>query len=135
MTLSSPLRTDFGKFNIEFEAENTIHTYRIKVYGELTGFASIFLPADVLVTFTDRSGRWDLPSPHLLKVQAAIGKFLHMSGEAEVIEKCLNDLKDCDGLVPGGSTNVEKLLEISSLSLLLFNRMDHASSSAIDNRK
>lgn len=44
--------------------------------------------------------------------------FLHMSGQAEIIDKALNDFEDCGGLAPSGSTNIEDLLAVSGLSLL-----------------
>lgn len=44
--------------------------------------------------------------------------FLHMSRQAEVIDKVLNDVEDCGGLAPSGSTNIEDLLAVSGLSLL-----------------
>ena len=41
-----------------------------------------------------------------------------MSGQAEIIDKVLQDFQDCGGLAPSGSTNIEDLLAVSSLSLL-----------------
>jgi hypothetical protein len=44
-----------------------------------------------------------------------------MSGQAEIIDKVLNDFEDCGGLAPSGSTNIEDLLAVSGLSLLPMN--------------
>lgn len=60
----------------------------------------------------------ELPDPALLKIHACIGNFLHISGQAEIIDKVLKDLEDCGGLAPDGSSNLEDLLAVSRLSLL-----------------
>ncbi|QKX63551.1 uncharacterized protein TRUGW13939_10722 [Talaromyces rugulosus] len=49
---------------------------------------------------------------------ACIGNFLHMSGQAEIIDKVLKDFEDCGGLASDGSSNLEDLLAVSRLSLL-----------------
>ncbi|KAJ5217723.1 uncharacterized protein N7469_011348 [Penicillium citrinum] len=41
-----------------------------------------------------------------------------MAGQAEAIEKIIRDYSECSGLAPGGGTNIEDLLVVSSLSLL-----------------
>lgn len=74
-----------------------------------------------LVMFRVHNGSWELPHPKLLELHASIGNFLHMSGQAEIIDKALRDFEDCGGLAPSGSTNTEDLLAVSKLSLLTSN--------------
>lgn len=74
-----------------------------------------------LVKFRIHKGSWELPHPELLELHASIGNFLHMSGQAEIINKVLRDFEDCGGLALCGSTNIEDLLAASKLSLLASN--------------
>jgi hypothetical protein len=41
-----------------------------------------------------------------------------MSGQAEIIDTLLRDFEYCGGLAQNGSTNIEDLLAVRSLSLL-----------------
>jgi hypothetical protein len=70
-----------------------------------------------MVKFRVHDGNWELPDPKLLKIHACIGNFLHLSDQAETIDKILKDFEDCGGLAPSGSTNIEELLAASRLSL------------------
>ncbi|CAG8020934.1 unnamed protein product [Penicillium olsonii] len=118
LTLDSNLRKEFGEFRLIFEATGLPHQYRIKTFSDTATGPLMFLPRNRLVKFRVRTGSWELPDPKLLEIHASIGNFLHMSGQAEMIEKLLGRFEDCGGLAPDGSSNIEELLAASKLSLL-----------------
>jgi hypothetical protein len=118
MMMDPQLHTEFGQFRVVFEATRLPHQYRIKTFADTATVAIRDLPRNRLVRFKVHKGRWELPDPRLLEIHACIGNFLHMSGQAEIIDKVLKKFEDCGGLAPSGSTNVADLLAASSLSLL-----------------
>jgi hypothetical protein len=118
LMLDSQLRTEFGQFRLIFEATGVAHQYRIKTFPDTATAPIRNLPKNRLVKFRVHKGSWELPDPKLLEIHASIGNFLHMSGQGEIIDKVLKDFEDCGGLAPSGSTNIEDLLAVSSLSLL-----------------
>jgi hypothetical protein len=122
--LDSQLHREFGQFRLIFEATGTSHQYRIKTFPDTATGPIRYLPRNRLVKFRVCKGNWELPDPRLLKIHASIGNFLHMSGQAETIDKVLQRFEDCGGLAPSGSTNIEDLLAVSSLSLLASNLDD-----------
>jgi hypothetical protein len=118
--LLSPLHTEFGAFDIIFEATETPNRYRLKTFlGFSSGF-SFLLPSDRTVTISRSDNRYPVPNPTYLAVHAAIGNILHASGRGEAIEKLVRDLGDAggSGLAKDGSTNIGDLLSVSQLSIL-----------------
>ncbi|CAI7654323.1 unnamed protein product [Penicillium glandicola] len=118
LMLDSQLHTEFGQFRLIFEATGVTNQYRIKTFPDTATGPIRNLPRNRLVNFRVHKGSWELPDPKLLQIHACIGNFLHMSGQAEIIDKVLKDFEDCGGLAPSGSTNIEALLAVSGLSLL-----------------
>ncbi|KUM55595.1 hypothetical protein ACN42_g11656 [Penicillium freii] len=118
LMLDSQLHTEFGQFRLIFEATGVAHQYRIKTFPDTATGPIRNLPKSRLVKFRVHKGSWKLPDPKLLEIHACIGNFLHMSGQAEIIDKVLKDFQDCAGLAPSGSTNIVDLLAVSGLSLL-----------------
>jgi len=143
LILDSQLHRVFAQFKLIFEATGVAHQYRIKTFPGIATGPIQGLPRNRLVKFrvhkgswekgswekgswekgswekgSWEKGSWELPDPNLLKIHACIGNFLHISGQAKIIDKLLQRFEDCDGLAPSGSTNIEDLLAVSSLSLL-----------------
>lgn len=131
MMLDALIHAEFGQFKLIFEATGIAHQYRIKTFPGIPTRSIEGLPRNRLVKFRVHKGRWELPHPKLLELHASIGNFLHMSGQAEIIDKVLRDFEDCGGLAPSGSTNIEDLLAVSKLSLLASN-VDERSRKSID---
>lgn len=121
MMLDALIHAEFGQFKLIFEAAGNAHQYRIKTFPGIPTRSIEGLPRNRLVKFRVHKGSWELPHPKLLELHASIGNFLHMSGQAEIIDKVLRDFEDCGGLAPNGSTNIENLLAVSKLSLLALN--------------
>lgn len=109
MMLDSQIHREFGQFRLIFEATEIPHQYHIKTFPDTLTGPIFFLPKDRIVNFKVHNGSWELPDPRLLQIHASIGNFLHVSGQAEVIDKILGDFEDCDELAPSRSTNVEDL--------------------------
>ncbi|KAJ5617297.1 hypothetical protein N7537_002411 [Penicillium hordei] len=118
LMLDAPLHMEFGQFRLIFEETGVAHQYRIKTFPDTATGPIRNLPKSRLVKFRVHKGRRELPDPKLLGIHACIGNFLHMSGQAEIIDKVLEDFEECGGLAPSGSTNIEELLAVSGLSLL-----------------
>jgi hypothetical protein len=118
LMLDSQLRKEFDQFRLIFEATGVAHQYRIKTFPSTATGPMRNLPRNRLVKFRIHKGSWELPDPKLLQIHACIGNFLHISDQAEIIDKVLKDFEDCGGLAPSGSTNIENLLAVSRLSLL-----------------
>jgi hypothetical protein len=118
MMLDAHLHSEFGQFRLLFEATGVSNQYRIKTFSDTVTMPIQYLPRDRIVKFRVHNGNWELPNPKLLQLHACIGNFLHMSGQAEAIDKILKDFEDCGGLTPSGSTNIGDLLAASKLSLL-----------------
>ena len=70
------------------------------------------------VTFTCYDGRYELPSPELLEMHAAIARILHASGQGYEIDVILRDLGATSLLASDGSTDIARLLEGTSLGAL-----------------
>ncbi|CAG7995831.1 unnamed protein product [Penicillium salamii] len=118
LMLDSQIHTEFGQFRLIFEATGIQNQYRIKTFEDTATAPIRDLPKSGFVKFKVDKGNWELPDPELLKIHACIGNFLHMSGQAEIIDKVPKDFEDCRGLAPSGSTNIKDLLAVSGLSLL-----------------
>ncbi|KAJ5819879.1 hypothetical protein N7474_005470 [Penicillium riverlandense] len=118
LMLDSQLHKEFGQFRLIFETTGVPHQYRIKTFPDTATGPIRDLPRNRHVKFRVHKGSWELPDPTLLRIHACIGNFLHMSGQAEIIDKVLQDFEDCGGLAPSGSTNIEDFLAVSGLSLL-----------------
>lgn len=121
MMLWRAIHDDFGPFNLIFEATSVANQYRIKTFDRCSGIVEEVisgLETGETVTFVSHDERYPLPDPTLLRIHAAIGNFLHLSGAGERIDKVLRDLGECGGLASDGSTNIERLLSVSGLSLL-----------------
>jgi len=126
LMLNSVLHAEFGQFRMIFEETEVIHQYHIKTFPEISSVPIRDLPSDRIVRFTVHKGSSELPDPYLLKIHACIGNFLHISGQAEVIDKILEDFGDCGSLAPSGSTPLEDILAVSSLALLSSNVLETA---------
>ncbi|KAJ5682021.1 uncharacterized protein N7477_001961 [Penicillium maclennaniae] len=121
LMLDAQIHRLFGEFSLIFEATGIAHQYRIKTFPEAATIPLKALPRSRVVKFRVHKGNWELPDPRLLAIHACIGTFLHMSGQAEIIDKLLQKFEECGGLAPSGSTNIGDLLAVSSLSLLSSN--------------
>lgn len=109
MMLDNDIHKEFGHFRLIFEETGTPQRYRIKTFPDTVIKTSRLLPENRIINFGVHNGSWELPDPRLLQIHASIGNFLHVSGQAEVIDKILGDFEDCDELAPSRSTNVEDL--------------------------
>lgn len=118
LMLDSMLHKEFGGFRLAFKATSTPHRYKIKTFKDTATVPKRFLPKNRTVNLRVHKGEWDLPDPELLNIHACIAEFLHLSGQAEVIDKILQNFGECGGLAPDGSSNLEDLLAASALSLL-----------------
>ncbi|KAJ5121468.1 uncharacterized protein N7515_009429 [Penicillium bovifimosum] len=116
--LGSFQANDGEAFRLIFEATGVAHQYRIKTFPDTATAPIRDLPRNRLVKFKVHKGSWELPDSNLLGIHACIGNFLHMSGQAEIIDKVLKDFEDCGDLAPSGSINIGDLLAVSGLSLL-----------------
>ncbi|KAJ6096141.1 hypothetical protein N7486_006887 [Penicillium sp. IBT 16267x] len=112
MMLDALIHAEFGQFNLIFEATGIAHQYRIKTFPGIPTRSIEGLPRNRLVKFRVHKGSWELPHPKLLELHASIGNFLHMSGQAEIIDKVLRDFEDYGGLALSGSTNIEDVLAV-----------------------
>lgn len=54
--------------------------------------------------------KFALPDPALLRVHAAIARFLHVSGVGERIDRIRRDRENIRCLAPDGSTDIGELL-------------------------
>jgi len=68
----------------------------------------LFLPE--YVEFTAHSGLYELPSPELLRLHAAVAQVLHASGLARFIDDVHEDRDMICGLAEDGSTPISRLL-------------------------
>lgn len=118
LMLDSQLHTEFCQLRLIFEAIGIAHQYRIKTFADTATGPIRDLPKTRLVKFRRHKGSWELPHPKLLEIHACIGNFLHMSGQAEIIDKVLKDFEGYGSLAPNGSTNIEDLFAMHGLSLL-----------------
>lgn len=112
ITILEILQGYFGRFEIAFEVTDTVNMYR--VVKCVPRRVRVDLPERV--TFICHDGRYELPSPELLGIHAAIAKILHASGQGEVTDRILRDRVDTAVLARDGSTNIEALLAATSLS-------------------
>ncbi|KAJ5661693.1 uncharacterized protein N7477_009309 [Penicillium maclennaniae] len=107
MMLVGTLHQEFGRFSFILEETNVSDRYRVKTFSHFRN--SFLLPY--------------MPDKFLLAVHAAIGNILHATGRAELIAKTMKHLEEggCPALAKDGSTNVEKFLSVTGLSLLAIN--------------
>lgn len=68
------------------------------------------LPQDRMVRMVSHKLEYPLPDPSLLRVHAAIAKFLHINGMGERIDKIMRDRENIRCLATDSSTNIEMLL-------------------------
>jgi hypothetical protein len=116
--LDAQLQVEFGQFRLIFEVTGVAHQYRTKIFPDTATAPIQFLPKNRLVKFKVHKGSWELQDPKILGIHAWNRNFLHMSGQADIIDKLLRDFEECGGLAPSGSTNIEDLLAVSCLSLM-----------------
>ena len=81
--------------------------YKIKCYNVSLEIRSV-LPD--IVEFTAHSGLYELPSPELLRLHAAVAQVLHASGLAELIDNVHEDRDIIRCLAEDGSTPISRLL-------------------------
>ncbi|KAJ5544667.1 hypothetical protein N7535_006940, partial [Penicillium sp. DV-2018c] len=89
LMLDSQLHTEseFGQFRLIFEATGVAQHYRIKTFPDTATGPIRYVPKNRLVRFRVHKGNWELPDPKLLEIHACIGNVLHISGQAEIIDK------------------------------------------------
>ncbi|KAJ9293521.1 hypothetical protein DTO271G3_7786 [Paecilomyces variotii] len=117
MTLNHVLHHNFGKFDVALESTETEIEYNIRQF-RATSFAKLFISANNQVIFTQHEPRYAMPSPELLRIHAIIAKVLHASGQAEYIDKILQDRGNTGVLATAGSSNVGAFLSMSQLSII-----------------
>lgn len=120
ITMQKECHPYFGQFEISFEATATPDTYR--VMNHVPNVIPFSLPPQV--RFVCHDGRYELPSPQLLQVHAAIARILHASGQAEEIDQVLRDQDATRVLAKDGSTDLSALLSATSLSAMSSARWD-----------
>ncbi|KAJ9388363.1 hypothetical protein DTO063F5_2694 [Paecilomyces variotii] len=117
MTLHHGLHRNFGKFRIALDPTEKENEYNILQF-RATATAKRFLPANNKILFTQHDSRYAMPSPELLRIHAIIAKVLRASGQAEYIDKILQDRDNTGVLATDGSSNVGAFLSMSQLSLI-----------------
>ncbi|RTE73088.1 hypothetical protein BHE90_012487 [Fusarium euwallaceae] len=107
LTLTQPLHTYFGDFNIFFKPEGTVpHRYHIETFLP-QGFTD-----DVPVTrtlFLTEERNIDPPSSRLLAIHCAIAHILHLSAAGDYIDDILRDADEY-GIRHDGSTELDRLV-------------------------
>lgn len=118
--LMPSLHSEFGNFRFAFEATDTPHCYRPKVFNSFPSASWHFLPRDSPVTFRSHDDRYPLPNPTLLQVHTAIANVLHATGRGELVERIQAKYAGSviRGLAKDGSTDIGQILSVSALSLL-----------------
>jgi hypothetical protein len=122
MMIAAFLHQDFGRFLLILEETDVSCRYRVKTFPKFgNNFIRPYIPEFVVLTSHDP--QYPVPNKSLLAVHAAVGNILHATGHGELIEKTLEHLGGGGGhgLAKDGSTNVEELLSVTSLSLLAIN--------------
>ncbi|PLB46199.1 hypothetical protein P170DRAFT_501122 [Aspergillus steynii IBT 23096] len=120
ITMSAPLHDMFGRFNFTLIATDKPHVYQIRNFTPRDTL-SIHLPRDGLVKF-EQNGTYKLPCPLLLSIHATIAKILHATGKAKEADRVLKD-KDMQGaLARDGSTDIVRLLSVTSLAYRRLNQ-------------
>jgi hypothetical protein len=107
--LTHDLHVNMGSLTMWFEATDEKDLYLIKTAVDEMK-EEFELPEKVKFENNDPSRFHDLPSPHILKVHAALCRVLHMSGAAEYIGKIIDDadtLGDTKALATDGSSGLE----------------------------
>lgn len=77
MMMATPLHEEFGNFRFVLEGTNTPDRYHIKLFLSFSSAYEIILPSNRYVMITSHDGRYPLPNPTLLAVNATIGNILH----------------------------------------------------------
>jgi hypothetical protein len=119
--IASPLHQEFGRFTFALEETDVSGRYRVKTFPRFPTLLQSLMPD--FTTVTSHDPRCPSPDKFLLVVHAAIGNILHLTGRGEQIEKIMKHLGDngTHVLAKDGSTDVEELLSVTSLSLLATN--------------
>jgi hypothetical protein len=120
MTMQKEYHTYFGQFEISFEATATPNTYR--VMNHAPNIIPLSLPPQV--RFVCHDGRYELPSPELLKTHAAIARILDASEQGWDIDNILRHQDATRVLAKDGSTDISAFLSATSLSALSSARTD-----------
>ncbi|OJJ43555.1 hypothetical protein ASPZODRAFT_28222 [Penicilliopsis zonata CBS 506.65] len=115
MMLEAGVHSHFGLFKLALEPTETPNQYQIKTFGPVMASTDLILPQSRLVTLVAHDGREELPSPILLQLHAAIASILHATGRGEAIEKTFRDYGNIEVLARSGSTDISRLLSVSSL--------------------
>ncbi|PYI02103.1 hypothetical protein BO78DRAFT_377758 [Aspergillus sclerotiicarbonarius CBS 121057] len=118
MMLLKPLHQEFGNFSLSFMATDIPDTYRLKTFDGFSNVYNWLLPANRLVAFTSSDQRYSLPHPVLLGIHDAIAHILHLTGRGEKADKLQQDYNELGCLAPGGTTDIESLLALSTLGPL-----------------
>ncbi|KAJ9198957.1 hypothetical protein DTO271D3_1148 [Paecilomyces variotii] len=110
ITLNHVLHRNFGKFRIALDPTETEIEYNVLKF-RATSFAKLFISSNNEVIFTQHEPRYAMPSPELLRIHAIIAKVLHASGQAEYIDKILQDRDNMGVLATDGSSNSPHAIE------------------------
>ncbi|KAJ5263782.1 hypothetical protein N7478_011387 [Penicillium angulare] len=113
LTLTSTQHREFGEFRLVLEETRVVNQYKVKTFRDTYYEAKQNIPISKTIKFKKHAGEWDLPDPMLIKVHAAIGNFLHMSGGGESIDRILREIDDHDLFASDGSSNLADLLQVS----------------------
>ncbi|KUL81969.1 hypothetical protein ZTR_10714 [Talaromyces verruculosus] len=99
MTTAEDFNRQIGTFRLALEATDEINVYKLVEYGLFKKVRNQ-LPepneqGERVVRFTKPSDvKWELPSPEILAVHAALAQVLHASGMAEIVEKVFRDFEE-----------------------------------------
>lgn len=113
MTLSYNLHYSFGLFDFAFEETSLHHRYRLRNHRP-----QLLDSLPRTVKFPCHDPQHALPSPELLKGHAALARIFHAAGLARHIDEAFRALRELNGLVNDGRTDISFILAASLLSVL-----------------
>ncbi|PYI15017.1 hypothetical protein BO99DRAFT_406233 [Aspergillus violaceofuscus CBS 115571] len=122
MMLNPMIHKEFGRFALILEETDISDRYRPKIFPNFKeGYMRIHIPQFVIIESHDANQ--PAINKDLLALHAAVGNILHASGRGEAIEQILEYMEEGGGdiIARDGSTNIEELLSLTSLSLLATN--------------
>ncbi len=114
MLLAHDYHRRFDRMEFYFEpVDGAPHTYTLGAESELSRAK---LPARTVAFRAHPT--IERPPPELLCIKRALAKVLHSSGAAACIARTFRDIDDGVAVASDGSTNLEGLLTLASLSKL-----------------
>ncbi|KAJ5097129.1 hypothetical protein N7456_007850 [Penicillium angulare] len=117
LSLDGHLHTAFSAFRLALmPTDDTPNRYNVLTFDDSRlGPYTDILPK--VITLTAAVPGIEMPNAELLRIHASVAKFLHMKGHRESPEKILQDYANCGVLASNGSTDVERLLNVTGLTL------------------